>query len=123
MTAMKKGRGLKALVQDAVEHGTRAVERVHMQTAGRWFTILEHLPVISTPTRIVRVVHDVSVTTTYEAIRLVNRAVGVVADAALDAAEAAREAPPDTASPAAEFGPPAAEPGPPVGERREDGEA
>jgi hypothetical protein len=85
MSSLKKWRGLKALVQDVVVHGSRAVERVHMETARRPFAILEQVPPIATPTRVIHTVHDVAVTTTYSAVRLVTRVVGATVDVALDA--------------------------------------
>ena len=85
MTSMKRWRGLKALVQDAIEHGSTAVERVHKATAARPFSILEQIPVVAAPTRCVRLVHDATVSTVYLSIRFGNRAVGQVVDAALDA--------------------------------------
>jgi hypothetical protein len=88
---MQRWRGLKALVQDAVEHGSRAVERVHLATARRPFAILEAIPVVATPTRIVHVIHDATTSTVYGSIRLVNRAVGATLDVALDAADAREE--------------------------------
>ena len=81
---LNKWRGLKALVHDAVEHGSRAVERVHLDTARRPFTILEQVPAVAGPSKIVHTVHDVLVTTTYTAVRLVNAAVGKAADVAFD---------------------------------------
>ncbi|MFV8749389.1 hypothetical protein ACNOYE_02430 [Nannocystaceae bacterium ST9] len=80
----QKWRGLKALVHDAVEHGSRAIERVHLDTARRPFALLEIVPGIATPTKVVHVVHDALVTTSYSAVRLVNAALGKAADVALD---------------------------------------
>ena len=45
---MKRWRGLKSLVRDAVEHGSRAIEKVHKETADKPFLILESIPAIST---------------------------------------------------------------------------
>jgi hypothetical protein len=83
----KKWRGLKALVQDAVEHGSRAIEQVHLSTAQRPFAILEALPGLDAPTRAVHRVHDVVVQTTYEAVRLANRSVGTALGVLIDALE------------------------------------
>jgi hypothetical protein len=82
---MKQWRGLSALVEDAVEHGSRAVERIHMVTAARPFRIIEYIPGVAAPTRVVHTMHDVAVTTTYRTIRLVNRAVGIVVGVTLEA--------------------------------------
>ncbi len=87
MNAEKRWHGLRALVHDAIEHGSTAVEQVHKATASRPFDILEQIPAVATPTRVVRVVHDVTVTTVYSAIRLSNRTVSRVVDVALEARE------------------------------------
>lgn len=87
MTDVGRWRGLVALLRDGVEHGSRAVEKVHLETANRPFWILEKIPVVSAPTRIVHVVHDVTVKTVHGAVRGVSGAVAAVADAALRAAD------------------------------------
>ena len=80
----KRWRGLALLVRDAVEHGSRAVEKVHLETTRRPFAILEHIPGLEMPTRVVHSVHDLTVISVYESIRLVNRVVGATVDVALD---------------------------------------
>jgi hypothetical protein len=84
---MKRWRGLKALVQAAVENGSIVVERVHKETANRPFAILEAIPVIAEPTKVVHAIHDASVTITHEIVRGVTRVVGAGVDAAIDVAE------------------------------------
>jgi hypothetical protein len=84
---MKRLRGLRALVQDVVEHGSKAVEDVHKATAARTFTVLEAIPPIATPAKVVHVVHDAWVTGVYGVIRIVNRGVGKTLDIALDVVE------------------------------------
>ena len=86
---LKRVRGLATLVRDAVEHGSRAVEKVHVELAARPFAILEHVHGIETPTKAVHIVHDLSVQTVYGSIRLVNGIVGATMEAALDAVEKA----------------------------------
>ncbi len=92
MNGMTRWRGLSALIQDAVEHGARAVERVHMESTGRPFAAIERIPPIASAARAVHLVHDAAVTAAYGAVRLVARLVGATVDAALDLAE-----PPDRA--------------------------
>jgi hypothetical protein len=87
MTDTKRLRGLKALVQDVVEHGSRAVERIQKETARRPFEILEAIPPIAIPARGVHAIHDASVSGVHSIIRLVNRVVGETVDAALDHVE------------------------------------
>lgn len=85
--SLSRVRGLAALVRDAVEHGSRAVEKVHLEIAKRPFAVLEHVPGIEAPTRAVHVVHDLTVQSVYGSIRLVNGLVGTTVEAALDAVE------------------------------------
>lgn len=84
----RRWRGLAMLVRDAVEHGSRAVEKVHLEAARRPFTVLEHIPVIDAPTKVVHAVHDLTVSSVYETIRIVNRVVGSTIDLALEHAPA-----------------------------------
>ena len=86
MKDVKRWKGLRALLGDAVEHGASAIERVHVATANRPFTIMEQIPGIAAPVKSIHQIHDAIVTHTYGAVRLVNRAVGQALDAALDAA-------------------------------------
>ncbi len=85
----RKWRGLEALIHDAVEHGSRAVERVHLETARRPFAILEQVPGIAGPTKVVHVLHDSVVTSSYAAVRWVNGLVGKAGKVVLDMAEQA----------------------------------
>jgi hypothetical protein len=71
-------RGVVALVGDAVEHGSRAVERVHLETAKRPFVILEHVPVVAPFARVVHVAHDATTRTVYGTIRAVSAGIGAV---------------------------------------------
>ena len=87
MKDVKRWKGLRALIGDAVEHGASAIERVHVATANRPFTVMEQIPGIAEPVKGIHAVHDIIVTNTYGAVRLVNRAVGQALDAALDAVD------------------------------------
>ena len=82
----RQWRGLASLLQDAIEHGSRAIERVHVETARRPFAVLEALPLVDRPARAVRAVHDLNVAVTYLSIRLISRVVGVAVGAILDVA-------------------------------------
>jgi hypothetical protein len=99
---VKRWRGLKSLVADAVEHGSRAIEKVQKETARKPFAILEAIPTISLPAKAVHVIHDALVTTTHIAIRTVNEAVSVSLDVAIDIVEANDRRTPATPSPDAE---------------------
>jgi hypothetical protein len=82
-----KWRGAVALVRDAVEHGSRSVQRIQIESARRPFAILELIPGVAEPTRVVHGVHDASVTAVHEIIRGVNVVVGKAVDFALREAE------------------------------------
>jgi hypothetical protein len=97
-TDWNKVRGAVALTSDAVEHGSRAVEKVHLETAARPFNILKAIPVVSAPASVVHVVHDLCVTSVYWQIRMWNRLVRAVVGRALpqDTAPLADSAPTST---------------------------
>jgi hypothetical protein len=83
-------RGLKSLLVDAVEHGSRAVEHLQKETAKVPFDILEQIPPLAVPVRGAREIHDTAVTGIHGMIRLVNRVVGDTLDVVLDAVEKSR---------------------------------
>ena len=87
MTDFKQWQGLRQLLNDAVEHGASAVQRVHLATARRPFAIAESIPAIAEPARAIHVVHDAIVSQVYDNIRLVNAIVAKTVETALDAAE------------------------------------
>jgi hypothetical protein len=91
MSSMNRLRGLRALLEDVVEHGTTAVERVHRATAARPFDILDHIPPVAPAARGVRLIHDATVAGVYETIRQVNHLVGVTLAAAIDLYDPERE--------------------------------
>ena len=89
---MKRIRGLKSLVQAAVEHGSRAVEKVQIEMAKTPFDILEQVPPLKVPAAGVRLIYNTSVSTTHGVIRLVNKVVGDTLDVVIDTvAETAKE--------------------------------
>jgi len=86
---VKRWRGLKDLIEDAIDQGSRAIEEVHGQ-AGRWvFDLLERVPPLATPARRVRALQQTVIARTYGTIRLVNRLVGGIVTVAIDVAETA----------------------------------
>jgi len=88
---LKRLRGLRALVTDAVVHGSAAVEKVHLATAGRTFRVLEALPpAVAEPTRLIHGAHDAIVSGVYTIVRATTTVVGTVVDAGLSAAERAK---------------------------------
>jgi hypothetical protein len=87
MPSMKRLRGLRALVEETVEHGTKAVEDVHKATAARTFTVLEAIPPIAKPARVVHTVHDLWLSGIYGTIRVCNKVVGRTLEVAIDVAD------------------------------------
>ena len=87
MSDLARWRGAVALLRDAVEHGSRSVQRIQIETARRPFGIIEHIPGVAAPTRIVHGVHDASVTAVHEVLRAVNGLVGTTVDFALEQVE------------------------------------
>jgi hypothetical protein len=85
MSDLKQLRGLKDLVRDAMQHGTTAVEKVHLETARRPFSVLESIAGLSEPVKGIHQVHDAVVATTYGAVRAVAQAVDKALEGALDA--------------------------------------
>jgi hypothetical protein len=89
---VKKLRGLKDLLQDAVVNGATSIEEVHKRTAARPFNILGEIPGVADVSEAVRAVHDAIVTTSYAATRAVTEVVGAGLDAALDVVDDASSA-------------------------------
>jgi triacylglycerol lipase len=87
MTAWRRWRGLAALVHDAVEHGSEAVEMIQKDYARVPFEVLEKMDPIATPAHAAHVAHDVSVSLTHRAIRIVNTVVVKTVDVALETLE------------------------------------
>jgi hypothetical protein len=92
---LTRWRGLVALARDGVVEASRAIERVHLETAGRPFGVLAMVPLVAPPTAVVRVIHDSTVSLVHAIIRLTTHAVGGTLDVALHAAERFA-APPDS---------------------------
>jgi hypothetical protein len=88
MVDLKRLRGLRALIEDAVQHGSSAIERVHLATAARPFAVLENIAPTALVARGVHIAHDAIATSVYGAIRATNHLVGALATVALDMAEA-----------------------------------
>jgi hypothetical protein len=84
---MQRWRGLKSLIIDAVDHGSRAVERLQVETARLPFEILEQIPPIAAPVKGIHVIHDTTVAGVHGMIRLVNKVTGKALDVVLDVVE------------------------------------
>ena len=91
--SIKRWRGLKDLVQSAVENGSIAVERIQKEAARRPFTILESIEPIAVPSRGIHEIYDHVVSAVHGSIRLTTRVVGQTADALLDVVDTEGEKP------------------------------
>jgi hypothetical protein len=74
-------------LRDAVEHGSRAIERIQIESARRPFAIVELIPAVATPARVAHGLHDASVTAVHGTIRAVNAAASRAVDFALQQVE------------------------------------
>lgn len=88
--SLRRAKGLSQLIEGAVEHGSRAVQKVHLGTSSRTFDVLEKVPGVAAPAAVVRVVHDGWTSAVYATIRGVNKVAFTAISAAIDVAEVAR---------------------------------
>jgi triacylglycerol lipase len=84
---MRRWRGLKALVHDAVDRTTDLVGVGHESTARVVMQVTDRIEPVSRPARIVNAVRRVSTAGVLGTIKVVNRAIEAVSDAGLDVAE------------------------------------
>ena len=89
MTKMtiRRLRGVAALLADAMEHGTLAIERLHKGTAARPFAVLERIPPTALAAGVIRVVHDGVSSVVYGIVRGSGRLMRKTVLVAFDAAE------------------------------------
>ena len=80
-------RGLTAMLKDAVENASVAIEKVQKESARRPFAVLEQIGPIAAPAKVVHEIFDVSVSVTHSAIRLATRVVGKTVDVVLETVE------------------------------------
>lgn len=79
---IRRMKGLKDLVLDAVEHGSRKVERFHAGVLELPYAVLERIPATAAPAKVVHDVHLAVTASLYENLRRGARLVGVVAEVA-----------------------------------------
>jgi|RifCSP16_2_1023846.scaffolds.fasta_scaffold08894_6 hypothetical protein len=96
---MKRWRGLKDLLVDAVHHGVTAVEVVHRRTTRATIDVVASVPGLGPPVRAVGALQDAAIAATYETIRQVNGALGAAVGLILDAAERLPRGPIDDRTP------------------------
>jgi len=87
MSKHEQWRGFKDLLIDAVEQGTSAVERVHLEIARCSFFAVKQVPAIREPAHDVESVYNSLVSAAYASVRGVTRTVGSALDLAIDALE------------------------------------
>ena len=81
--AIRRWRGLLALTRDGVVAASRAIERVHLDTARRPFAALALVPLGAPASAVVHTVHDGAVSTVHALIRVTARVAGATLDTAL----------------------------------------
>jgi hypothetical protein len=86
---MKRVRGLKALVEAAVDQGSRAIEKVQIQTAKVPFDLVEKIPGAKVPVSGVRELYNTGVSSVHGMIRLANKVVGDTVEVVLDTVDPA----------------------------------
>lgn len=84
---MRRWRGLKALIHDAVDRTTELVEEGHESTSRTVMAVLGSIEPLAEPARVVDGVRRLTTAGVLGTIRAVNRGVEVVTDVAFDAAE------------------------------------
>ena len=85
--AWKRLRGFKRLIHDGVERGADFVEKHHRHVAEKSFRVLESIPPIATPTRVVHGVHNGVLWIAYGSIRTINRVTEMADDWVVDRLE------------------------------------
>jgi hypothetical protein len=102
---LRRWKGLKDLVQEAVDSGAGAVEVVHREAIRGPLELVERIPSLAKPARTVGAVIDAALAASYGMVRVVNRAAGELLSVGLVVAEEIRSA---RAAAAARAAPPAA---------------
>ena len=68
-------KGFKRLIHDGVRQGADFVEKHHRHAAEKPFWVLESIPAIAAPTKVVHAVHDGVLSLSYGGIRAINQAI------------------------------------------------
>jgi hypothetical protein len=89
---LKRWKGLKDLVQEAVDRGTAAVEVVHREAIRTPLGLLERVPSLAGTARAAAAVVDAALAVSYGTVRVVNRAAGELLSVGIAVAEEVRAA-------------------------------
>ena len=92
-TTLRQLRGLKDLIEDAVEAGVTRTERMHVAIARYPYAVLTRLTPIAAPVRGVEFVQTTITGSVYWTIRLATRVTAVTATRVLDHLGAADQSP------------------------------
>lgn len=84
---MKRWRGLKKLIHDAVDHTTDIVEGAHEMVSRQTLGRLEKIPPLAGTARALKAAHWAATAPVFAAIHGINRVVDVVGDGGLEVAE------------------------------------
>ncbi len=87
---MNRLRGLTELVEDAVQHGTIAVEKVHQSVARTPLDAVAVVPPLAATARRIAAWQAHAIATTYATIRVTSAAAAELVRVCLDAADRAR---------------------------------
>jgi hypothetical protein len=101
MTTQNRWKGFVSLLEDAVVQSASAVERIHLEQSKKPFLIIEQIPDIAGPTKVVHAVHDAVVKGSYASVRLVTKAVAATLRVVIDSVDTQSEPTPpqDTSEP------------------------
>ena len=84
---MKRWRGLKSLIVDAVEHGSRAVEKIQIESKKVPFALLSQVDPLKVPVQGIQAIHETAVTGVHTVIRAVYSVASGALDVVLDVVE------------------------------------
>jgi pimeloyl-ACP methyl ester carboxylesterase len=76
--------GYRALLQDAVHHGATAIQQVQEELARRPYAVLEQIPPLERPARLVRSAHFSATRGVYGTIRAINATAGAALRGGID---------------------------------------
>lgn len=76
---MSRLKGLKDLVQEAIDQGASSIEEVHQAIAKKPLDVLQQIEPLEVAAKGVKAIQEKTIGDVYETIRLVNKTVGDIA--------------------------------------------